>query len=66
MILPNVNRRIIETIDQSKYPEDIKKMLKSLLTIELRNSQNRSSLFSRDYDRIISEISERRAKEGEI
>lgn len=64
--MPNVNRRIIETIDQSKYPEDIKKMLKSLLTIELRNSQTKSSLYSRDYDRIISEISESRNKTGEI
>lgn len=64
--MPNVNRRIIETIDQSKYPEDIKKMLKSLLTIELRNSQTKSSLYSRDYDRIISEISESRNKTGEM
>jgi hypothetical protein len=64
--LPNVNRRIIETIDQSNYPEDIKKMLKSLLTIELRNSQTKSSLYSRDYDRIISEISESRNKTGEM
>jgi hypothetical protein len=64
--LPNVNRRIIETIDQSSYPEDIKKMLKSLLTIELRNSQTKSSLYSRDYDRIISEISESRNKTGEM
>ena len=63
--MTNVNKRIIETIDQSKYPEEIKKMLKSLLIIELRNSQNKSSLFSRDYDRIISEVAERRSKSGE-
>ena len=64
MKLSSVNKRIIETIDKSDYPNEIKKMLKNLLIIELRNSQSKSSLYSRDYDRIISEVAEQRHRTG--
>jgi len=58
--LSNVNRRIIETIEESDFPKDIKNMLKTLLNIELRNSQFKNPLYGKDYDRAVIELAEAR------
>jgi hypothetical protein len=58
--LSDVNRRIIETIEESKFPKEIKDLLKALLSIELRNFQIRNPLYGKDYDRVIMDLSEKR------
>lgn len=58
--LSDVNRRIIETIEESKFPKEIKDLLKALLNIELRNFQIRNPLYGKDYDRVIAELAEAR------
>lgn len=62
--MSDVNRRIIETIEESKFPKEIKDLLKALLNIELRNFQIRNPLYGKDYDRVIAELAEKR-KSGE-
>jgi hypothetical protein len=63
--MSNVNKRIIDTIEGSNFPEDIKALLKALLNIELRNFQTKTPLYGKDYDRVIMELAEaRRRKEG--
>jgi len=62
--LSSVNRRILETVEESKFPPEIKDLLKALLNIELRNFQYKSPLYGKDYDRVIIELAEaRRRKE---
>jgi hypothetical protein len=53
----SVNRRIIETIDESKFDDKIKELLKTLLMIELKNMADKSVRFSEDYDRSIKRLS---------
>lgn len=63
--MSNVNRRIIETIEESDFPKDIKNLLKTLLNIELRNSQFKNPLYGKDYDRVVIELAEaRHRREG--
>jgi len=57
-----VNRRIIETIEESDFPQEIKDMLKALLNVELRNFQIKSPLYGREYDRILMETAEIRRR----
>jgi hypothetical protein len=57
-IVSSVSRRIIETIEESEFPREIKDMLKALLNVELRNFQIKSPLYGKDYDRIIMQLAE--------
>lgn len=64
--LSSVNKRILETIEDSKFPEEIKDLLKSLLNVELKNNAEKYPLYSKDYDRIIMNLAEvRKRKKGE-
>jgi len=56
--LSSINKRIIETIEESKFNKEIKDLLKALLNVELRNFQIKSPLYGKDYDRIIMELAE--------
>lgn len=58
--MSDVNRRIIETIEESKFPKEMKDLLKALLNIELRNFQIRNPMYGKDYDRVITELAEKR------
>jgi hypothetical protein len=63
--LSAVNKRILDTIEESKFPEEIKDLLKSLLNVELKNNAEKYPLYSKDYDRIIMNLAEvRKRKEG--
>ena len=53
----NMNKRILETIEDSDYTEDIKSLLKALLAIELRNLGDNKPRYSEDYDRNIKKFS---------
>ncbi|MBT0159059.1 hypothetical protein G4O51_03645 [Candidatus Bathyarchaeota archaeon A05DMB-2] len=61
--MSGVSRRIIETIEESEFPKEIKDMLKALLNVELRNSHIKSPLYGKDYDRIIMETAETRRRQ---
>lgn len=61
--LSSVSRRILETIEESKFSDDIKDLLKALLNVELRNLQNKNPLYGKDYDRIIDELAEARKRQ---
>lgn len=56
--MSSINKRIIETIEESKFNKEIKDLLKALLNVELRNFQIKSPLYGKDYDRIIMELAE--------
>jgi hypothetical protein len=61
-----VNKRIIDTIEESNFPREVKDLLKTLLNIELRNFQNKMFLYGKDYDRVIKELTESfRRREGQ-
>jgi hypothetical protein len=55
-----VNRRILETIEESDFAPEIKELLKALLVIEARNAEDKKPRYSEDYDRIIKKLAERR------
>jgi len=48
-----VNKRILDAILKSNYPDEIKQLIKSLLMIELRNIGDKNARYSEDYDRYI-------------
>lgn len=52
-----VNRRILEAIAKSNYPDEVKQLIKTLLMIELRNAGDRNAHYSEDYDRQIKKFS---------
>jgi len=52
----NVNKRLIESIENSDYDEVIKTLLKRLLMIELRNFSDNNPRYSEDYDRVIKDL----------
>lgn len=62
--MSSVNRRILETIEESKFPKDIKELLKALLTVELRRFAEKNPLYGKDYDRIIMELAQKRGQRG--
>jgi len=64
--MSRVNRRILETIEESKFTKDIKDLLKALLNVELRNFADKNPLYSKDYDRIIIELAEKRRHRGNM
>ena len=62
--MASVNKRILETIEESKFPKDITDLLKALLNVELRNFADKNPLYSKDYDRIIMELAEKHKQRG--
>ena len=58
--MSSVNKRILETVEASNFPEEIKDLLKTLLNIELKNFATKYPLYSKDYDRIITNLAEAR------
>ena len=58
--MSSVNKKILETIEESEFPEEIKELLKALLTIEIKNFASKYPLYSKDYDRIIMNLAESR------
>ena len=54
-----VNKRILETIEESDFAPEIKELLKALLVIEARNAEDKKPRYSEDYDRIIKKLAER-------
>jgi hypothetical protein len=54
--LSSVNRRILDTIEESKFPDDVKALLKALLAIELKNFGDKSPRYGEDYDRILKQL----------
>jgi hypothetical protein len=55
--MSTVNRRILETISKSNYPDEVKQLIKALLMIELRNAGDKIPRYSEDYDRQIKKFS---------
>jgi hypothetical protein len=62
--MSSINRRILETVEESEFPKDIKDLLKALLNVELRNFADKNPLYGKDYDRIIMELAEKRRQRG--
>jgi len=58
--MSSVNKKILETIEESEFPEEIKELLKALLAIEIKNFASKYPLYSNDYDRIIMNLAESR------
>jgi len=54
--MSNVNRRILKTIEESKFEENIKELLKTLLAIELRNMADKAIRYAEDYDRSLRRL----------
>jgi len=64
--MSSVNKKILETIEEADFPQDIKDFLKNLLMIELRIFGDRQPRYSEQYDRVISSFVEKRMQmEGE-
>jgi hypothetical protein len=55
-----VSKRILETIDNSGFREEIKRLLRTLLVIERRNFTDKTPRYTEDYDRIIKELAKSR------
>ena len=51
--LSSVNKRILNTIEESEFSKEIKDLLRALLMIELRNFGDKNPRYSEDYDRIV-------------
>jgi len=62
--MSSVNRKILDTIEESNFPRDIKDLLKALLTIEFRNLTGKYPFYAKDYDRNIVELAESYRKRG--
>ncbi len=54
--MSTVNRRILETISKSSYPDEVKQLIKALFMIELRNAGDKIPRYSEDYDRQIKKF----------
>jgi len=63
--MPIINPKINETINNSKYPEDIKQLLLTLINIELRNKGDGYTHYGEEYERRLSEIIRSRGIKGE-
>lgn len=60
--MPSVNKRILETIEEADFPQDMKDFLKKLLIIELRIFGDKRPTYSEDYDREINRFMEKRMR----
>lgn len=56
--LSSVNKRILDTIEESEFSKEIKDLLRALLMIELRNFGDKNPRYSEDYDRIVKKLAE--------
>ncbi len=63
--MPGINPKIVKTIQESKYPEDIKRLLLALLNVELRNKGDGYAHYSDEYDRKLSEVVKGRGVKGD-
>ncbi len=54
--MSSVNKRIFETLEKSKYSDEVKELIKTLLMIELRNSGDKAPRYAEDYDRNIKKF----------
>lgn len=64
--MPNINKKILEAVEEADFPQDMKAFLKDLLMIELRIFGDRKPRYSEDYDRVINRFVEKRMQiEGE-
>lgn len=59
-----VNKEILETIEEGDFPQEIKKLLKELLLIELKNFGDKKPRYGEDYDRIIKKFAEVHGSRG--
>ncbi len=64
--MSTVNRKILETIEESDLTQEIKELLKELLVIEARNAEDKKPRYSEDYDRIIKNLAKRRGYQEDI
>ena len=49
----NINRIILDKIADSSYSDNIKKLLKNLLILELDNKESGKSSYTKEYDSLI-------------
>jgi hypothetical protein len=63
--MSNVNKRILKTIEESKFEENIKELLKTLLAIELKNMADKTLRYAEDYDRNLKRLSGVREEQGD-
>lgn len=56
--MSSVNRRILDTIEESNFSKEIKDLLRTLLAIEMKNFGDKNPRYSEDYDRIIKKLAE--------
>ena len=54
--MPDVNKKILEKIENSLYPQEVKELVKALMYIELRNFERGDLRYSQDYDRVINRL----------
>ena len=54
--MSSVNKKILETIKKSTFPDEIKELLQALLAIELRNFGDKNPRYAEDYDRNIKRL----------
>jgi GTP cyclohydrolase FolE2 len=63
--MSSVNKKILETVENSDASDEVKELLKSLLAIELRHHGDKNPRYAEDYDRNIMRIAKYRENEGE-
>jgi len=54
--MSQINKRILNAIEKSNFPQEIKDLLKNLLMVELRNFEDKYPRYGEDYDRIIKKL----------
>ena len=54
--MSSVNKRILETIEKSAFPNEVKELLNALLAIELRHFGDKNPRYAEDYDRNIKRL----------
>jgi hypothetical protein len=52
----SVNKKIMEAVEKSTYPKQVKELIKALLVIELRHFGDKSPRYAEDYDRNIKRL----------
>lgn len=54
--MSSVNKRILETIENSSYSKEAKELLRTLLMIELKHHGDKIPRYAEDYDRAIKRL----------
>lgn len=52
--MSKLNKRILDTINESDYDQTMKDFLKELLMIELRNFEDKYPRYTKDYEQILT------------